>query len=258
MLDICTEFAKEYDLIFNAKKTQYAIFNQNKVNNDNLLFGDITLIPTKSIIHLGHKINVDSNSIEFDTHKFLVSFYSVLLISRKMSINTKYFLFKTFCMSLYGIVLMNETTVSKALTEIRKCLRKLFHLHYRTHSRYLPYICNDFPFEVQLHSRFIKFFRNSFTSKNNVIKELTKISQLNCNVFSEHVCALNYSYRVSMLDILNKSTYDIKKDMYIKELDKLSNDDSITIDFILEVISDESGFISYNERQSILKYLCTS
>ena len=69
---------------------------------------------------------------------------------------TKYFLFKVFCMSLYGSVMLDFSSkhVEMFYTTWRKCIR-LLGLPYRTHNNLLHLICSDIPVDGQLHLRFL-------------------------------------------------------------------------------------------------------
>ena len=62
-------------------------------------------------------------------------------------------------MPLYGSVLwdVSSNDILKFYSTRRKGLRRLFNLPYKTHSRYLPLLCNDLPVTFQLISRINKF-----------------------------------------------------------------------------------------------------
>ena len=55
-------------------------------------------------------------------------------------------------------------------------MRRLFNLPYKTHSRYLPLLCNDFPVDPQLIVRFSKFMYKVFTSENECVQLAGKVA----------------------------------------------------------------------------------
>ena len=86
--------------------------------------------------------------------------------------DTKYRLFKSYCMSCYGASLWNfdHPCVQKYWCAWRKCVRQIFRLPPTAHCHLLPGICSDKPIEVQLHSRFVNFFRSCCISPNASVK----------------------------------------------------------------------------------------
>ena len=58
----------------------------------------------------------------------------------------------------------------------RKCIHKLIGIHYRTHSPYLPVICNDMPIENKVHKRYLKFMREIVRRENDVVSLSCKLS----------------------------------------------------------------------------------
>ncbi len=81
---------------------------------------------------------------------------------------TKYELFKVFCMSVYGSILWDYSSprVGRFYTTWRKCIRQLFGLPYRAHNWLLHLIFNYISVDRQLHARFLKFMSLSLQSAN--------------------------------------------------------------------------------------------
>ena len=72
----------------------------------------------------------------------------------------KYTLFKSYCMSLYGCILWNFSSVlvnNNFFKTWCRCLRT--GLPAKTHCKYLSYIVIDMPTELQLYKRFVKFIK---------------------------------------------------------------------------------------------------
>jgi hypothetical protein len=75
-------------------------------------------------------------------------------------------------MSLYGVQIwdINDRFTQVFYTAWRKAVRKFFSLlHPRTHCNILPLIINEFPIELQVKNRCIKFFQNISKTNNKYI-----------------------------------------------------------------------------------------
>ena len=97
--------------------------------------------------HLGHTIGpaAKTKAIEDGIDKFIVALNGIIATFKDAYCDVKYKLLKTYCMSLYGCVLWNlgSKCMSDFYVTWRKSIRKLLRLPLRTHSKYLPLICDD-------------------------------------------------------------------------------------------------------------------
>ena len=123
--------------------------------------------------HLGHIIGnqVSQECIKSITNDFIKRVNVLSAVFKFTFSETKYSLFKVFCMSLYGSVLWNFSSkhVEMFYTTWHKCIRRLLGLPCRTHNNLLHLICNDIPVDGQLHLRFLNFFVNH-KSDNTCVK----------------------------------------------------------------------------------------
>ena len=135
-----------------------------------------------------------------------------------LPIDVLYSLFKTYCMSMYGCQLINLSSrcIERFYTAWRKAIRSLFRLPSRTHSRLLPYVCDDHSVETQLARRFVKFYKAISCSSNAVVgacarlvlagsgsavsNSLSLITDL-CTVDRDDVLFLSMSDIVSSFDV---------------------------------------------------------
>jgi len=158
MLNICNQFGKEFNVIFNLEKYQFLFYANNRdIKLDGIYFNNIFIEAKPAASHLGHPIGpgVKNIAIVEGTDSFVVSFNGILTSFPEAHVNVKYKLFKTYCMPLYGCVLWDFTSkeMSQFFTQWRKCIRRLFNLDYKTHCKYLPAICEDIPVEVQMFKK---------------------------------------------------------------------------------------------------------
>lgn len=112
------------------------------------------------------------------------------------NINTKYKLYKTYCMSVYGSQLwdFSKKLCDRFYTAWRKCVRRLFRLPCNAHSVLLHLICNDMPVNLQLHVRFVEFMKSCLSSNNKIVQMCGKLalcdSKSTANSSWKHVCDL--------------------------------------------------------------------
>ena len=110
MLNLCESFAYSYGLKFNASKTQLIRFGLSLSNtcNARIVFCGEQLVFLNTVCHLGHHLSYnlsDDEDINRKCHDFLKK-ANILLVNFKFcSPSTLTFLFRSFCLSLYGCAL---------------------------------------------------------------------------------------------------------------------------------------------------------
>ena len=106
-------------------------------------------------------------------------------------------------MPLYGSVLwdLSCTDINKFYTASRKCIR-ILNISSRTHCRYLNILCSDFPVDIQLHTRFLKIFHMTLSSKNGCISLCAKIA-LNGSgsIICQNLNLVSYIYSIDKYQI---------------------------------------------------------
>ena len=126
-------------------------------------------------VHLGHIIGNNTRGLSIQKAKddLIIQINVLTSYFRHAYVDTKYRLFKTFCMSMYGCVLwdLQSKSVNMFHTAWRKCIRRLYGLPSRTHNDLLPTICQDIPVEGQIHVRFLKLIHDSLLSRNPCVQD---------------------------------------------------------------------------------------
>ena len=154
--------------------------------------------------HLGHIIGnqVSQECIKSITNDFIKRVNVLSAVFKFTSSETKYFLFKVFCMSLYESVQWDFSSkhVEMFYTTWRKCIRRLPGLPYRTNNL-LHLICNDIPVDDQLHLRFLNFFVNNLKSYNTCVKLCALLCL--CGSRSEASNSLNFITNLYSMDKYN-------------------------------------------------------
>ncbi len=209
LLGICSEFAIEFDVMFNPSKSKLLLFGGINVPPGGVTFmgGDIDVVQHDN--HLGNPIGHNSDAVCID--RAISDLYAktnmIMCHFSYCSYQIKYQLFRTFCMPLYGCTLWNFTgnNINRFYTAWRKCVRRIIGVPYNTHGRYLHEICEDDPIIVQLLSRFIKFVKTIVKSDNH----LSNI----CRNLALHGSRSSIPNTMSLVSCLSKMS---KIDMYIK------------------------------------------
>ena len=183
MLQICDQFASEYDILFNAEKSKYLLFNPNrKVSNSSINWKDQVMTACSDETHLGTPIGTTNNANALLVKKSLCEFYTrfnyVFKKFHHCDLRVKYALFKSLCMSVYGSQLWDYSarTCDMFFVAWRKAIRRLLKVPSRTHNVLLPLIVNDAPVEAQLHKRFIKFFHKALRSGNDCTRTCAQLA----------------------------------------------------------------------------------
>jgi len=176
-LKICGEYAREYDVLFNASKSKFIPLYHHRVPSHPLppvhLMGD-PIECVRQDKHLGMVIGSVSNDdvIGMAIRDFNKRVGMLRAHYRWLAPDCLYLLFKSFCMPLYGSVLwdFSHRSVDRFYTAWRKGIRLLLGLHPRTHCALLAPICNDHDVDIQLLSRSVKFLRSLSRSGNRAVQ----------------------------------------------------------------------------------------
>jgi len=160
LLKVCEEFSSDYDLEFNASKSKMIVFN----GSDDfvpLKMKDVVIPITLREKHLGNLIGNNSSAFRIAkaVNELHISFNKLFSEFSCLDVDTRYFLFKTYCHTFYGCQLLDFS--SKSINDIfvawRKCIRKLLGLPFRTHCELIPEVINDANISDQLYKRVLKF-----------------------------------------------------------------------------------------------------
>ena len=124
--------------------------------------------------HLGNDIgNISQHDIiSRVANDFLTRVNMVKSHFKWLPIDSMYYMFKSYCMPLYGSQLfdISSNAINIFYTAWRKSIRYVLNLPCRTHGSLLHLICNDLPVPQQLCNRFINFFKQLYQSDNSITK----------------------------------------------------------------------------------------
>ena len=154
MLENCGSFALTHDILFNASKIKYMIFNRcESVYMAPLYFKNMPINCVHECDLLGIPLSsrrTTNNVIENEVMKFNMKSNEVISDFKLWPYYIKSKLFTTFCTDAYGCQLWNfeSREVHNLYVARRKVVRKLWHLPYITHCNLLHTINNPLPIQI--------------------------------------------------------------------------------------------------------------
>ena len=258
MLQIAKKYANTHDILFNAAKSKYLMFGKtNDCQDQHIIMDNIQIKCTSWEIHLGHDLD-SQNSDKYISNaisNLFVSFNSIMYNFHSARADLKYFLFKTYCMSVYGSQLWNYDSkyIAKFYVAWRKCCRRLLGLPYKTHSNLVHLICNDVDIDVQLHRRLLKFINSCVNSKNKKLCCTLALQGSGSNVSdSINFLASTYKFdKYNMPSVIKCNIYGVHTAINIQNA-------SVIKDFIAMREDIDIATIDKQNLTSIIDFLCTT
>ena len=242
ILHICEEFALEYNVLWNCKKTVCMRIGGGGIPPEKpLTLNGNVLSWSSSVKHLGNMINhdlKDTVDINYKRGVFIgqVNKLNVKFSSVHSSLRGR--LFQNFCCSWHGCQTWDLVGKSAKCmqTEWNKAVRRVLKLPYDTHRNLLPLVINSKSFSGQHRSRVGKFLDSFQTSKNKHV-----------NFLGMRACVCTYgSLGRNYVRLLNNEAQSnpcaelLAKSQMIKELvdvrDKLSCVDGMSFDEVSDMI----------------------
>ena len=267
MLNIIKDFGQEYCVKVNPDKSKLLVFGKVCNCRININFDGYSISQTDFADHLGHIIGANSRTKSLDKICSDIVLRINFLLSNFSSCNylVKYKLVKLYCMALYGGMLLDLTNkdIDRLYVTWRKCIRKLIGIHYRTHSQYLPVICNDIPIENQIHKRYIKFVRGIVRSENEVVSLCGKLSMKGSqSAVSKSIIFLMSKYGISENEICGED-FIYKR---LTNLPELCDNDIINIENIRSLLAlrddienlEKTTMFTKQDIDIMLEYFCVT
>ena len=174
MLKICQEFSIEFKIRFNASKCKLLVFGERNVEDISVEFNNVRMKPCPIELHLGIQIGSDAQRARIEASVYDMYRRTNILLAQfhHASIDVKYSLFKSYCMSLYGCTMwdLSKRRVQDIYTAWRKCVRRVMGISARTHNALLPHIINDVDIQSIVERRIVRFLQGISKSSNHYLK----------------------------------------------------------------------------------------
>lgn len=172
MLKICSEFADDFHMSFNPLKSKHIIFScgQDDILDTRVSLNGSAIETVSTELHLGNVVGprTQREAIRNAVDDMYRRTNVILSLFPNAFSFIKYQLFKVYALSLYGCSLWDFSEKSMDMCNVawRKCMRRIWGLHQRTHNNLLHIIASDLPIEVQLHKRCLHFLHSVINSSN--------------------------------------------------------------------------------------------
>jgi hypothetical protein len=241
MLKICKNFADEFEILFNEKKTVCIKFGNNVCTNEHIVFNGVNINWQDSVKHLGNIVNIsntDNSDCEYKSSIFIGSVNKLLSNFGTVQPDILCNLFYSYCCSLYGCQLwkFNTSCFNQLGIYWNKAVRRLFNLPYRTHSWILGPLMNKLHIRKQLYIRSIKFLMHLYTCKNTIVNVCIENAKTNSNT------PLGYKFAFFRnaygIDVTCKNVH--KCISIISNSSRLSDEDKSIIDNLRNLIDVKS------------------
>lgn len=181
LLDICTTYAVEYDVLFNPDKSKFIFCCGSVVTSKPIISfmgKPIESVPWDK--HLGYPVGniTDRQLMNNVISNFMSKVNMVRSHFKHVPYDIMYSMFKSYCMPLYGCPLWDYCSpqINMFYVAWRKSVRYILNLPYTTHCDMLHRICDDNPIHEQLYSRFCKFFCTVVSSDNVITRTCSQLA----------------------------------------------------------------------------------
>ena len=219
MLNVCEDYAKEYNILFNASKSKLMHFGKNYFDAQHVLhmsngskidyveqcvLSGTTLYSDISIRNINNAVN----DLFMRTNNLMADFSNAH--SSTLSV-----MYNSYCMNVYGSQLWcfnDYKSVERFYIAWRKTIRRIWRIDKITHNVLTNLINGCLPINLMLEKRCIKFIWNFF----NCTHELHKTVAINCfynqgSTLAENIRYLMYKYNILIDDWHRPLSYLVRK-----------------------------------------------
>ena len=258
MVAICSAYALEYDIKFNASKSQLIIFKSKTraVPNPMITINGDNVKVVNSVIHLGHILH--DNIYKHDVSKCVGDFNrqcNLFLANFKFATShVRNFLFHKYCSSFYGsqILPMYDDSFQDIFKAWRIAVRRVWRVPWRTHCNMLPHLASVIAPELWFAKRAINFTKLALFSNNDTVRYISNMGIYGSySIFGGNVRSLELNYNLNVKNVLEKWERNCESDddivrvvEQVKELCKIRD-------------RYKEEFLSREQCSDIIEFLCT-
>ena len=183
LIDVSYEVASELKLEFNTNKTKVVVFNNCKKVPEvkrTFVLGRRPLEVVRTIRYLGYEITdtlSNENDINCKIRKFYAEFNQILRKFNKLDIDTKLFLFKQYCLQIYGSELwfgpkISNSHIKQFAVGYHKAIKKILGLSYHESNHYACQEARMYTFENLINNNKIQFMFRLYMKPCNLMRKL--------------------------------------------------------------------------------------
>ena len=193
MLNTCEQFASEFNVMFNEKKTQNIAFNsRGTIPGNKVCLNGEPINWSTEVKHLGNILTCqmkDEADIKHKRNDFIRRINSLVINFASVQRRVCNKLFDSNCF-FYGSqhwVLNNQRAIELFHVQWRKSVRRLWNLPWITRSSILPHLVNKPPFIDQLCDRFVSLCKAIDNCDNEKIKLIKLVSVHNSGIMKRNI-----------------------------------------------------------------------
>ena len=264
MIVLCCEYAKEYDIMFNPKKTVCIKFGSKIHNDEHVSMNGFTVQWSESVRHLGNFVDSTlSDSLDCRYKRSMFIGYVNKLMSKFGHLQPHILinLFKTYCCSFFGSSTwrLNSAGFKSCTTAWNVGVRRLLNLPNTTHTWLLGPLLDSVHMTYKLYIRDLKFIYCMKNNDNYLVSSCFEYVSNNANsILGNKIAYFREKYRIQH-DFSN-----LKKAIkMIEQASVLSGEEKSFIDSVWSLILVKSnqytveGF-DFAEINDMLYFLVTS
>ena len=267
LLDICSNYAHDHDIIFNPSKTTCIHFpcHQSSFPGKELSFMGTAIKFVSEITFLGISIknnDVTDHNISKTSRKFYHKANQVMNDFKYLYRNIKSHLLSSYCLDAYGSQLwpFYDKSVKLFYVAWRRTIRKLWALPNTTHCKYLHTINNSLPIDLMLEKRCLKFIWSCINSNNTIVKSVSSSAIMySYSSLGENYRFLSDKYGIwpinwtKSFSIVLRKFYD-----YVDKHVYSANEATLIRDLCIKLDSGDFSFFNIDELNEMVVLLCTA
>jgi hypothetical protein len=259
MLKICEDFAKEYSVEYNAKKTVCVLFSKKNVRKTSVKLCGKELEWVQSVKHLGNYLDEnmsESTEIRRKKHDLVQRVNYVVSTLGNCEDAIIKTVFNSKCAHFYGCQSWNlmDRSVKEFQIMWNRCVRRILSLHYCTHTKLLPIILNTLSAYDQIQMRIVRIVQSMLKSMNVKIRYLTQLSLKKANsVIGANIQIVSKNTNCDIKTVIDSDAITLKE----KFVSSQSESDIQCAAHILELRSFEIPGFNNDEILTMLTFLCT-
>ena len=266
MLNTCEGYAKDYNILFNAKKSKLMYFGRNNINTNNMMsMSNGTRIDfVEQCTHLGTIIysDISRKNVDFAVNDLFMRTNNLMADFSYTHSSTLSVLYNSYSMNVYGSQLWcfnDHKSINRFYVARRKTIRRIWHID--KSATWLHTINKCLPIDLLLEKRCIKFIWNLFNSAYELHKSIIRGSFYNRgSSIAENIRYFMYKYNISMYD-WEKPLNVLMKKVYNYASLHSNVDDICTATAIVDLFRDRDNHrydvFTHSDIIDIIQMLCT-
>ena len=196
LMNVAYEAALELKLDFNVTKSKVIVFNPYRKTADVLrtfVLGECPVEVVRTIKYLGYEITdtlSNTNDVNCRMRKFYSEFNQILRKFCNVDVSTKLFLFKQYCLQIYGSELWFgpkccNSNIKQFAVGYHKAIKKILGVSYHESNHYVCQEAGVYTFQNLINSNKIRFMFRLYLKPCNFIKKLWNYLSASSEFFNE-------------------------------------------------------------------------